>query len=231
MLNSGVGGAGHAFESPIYAQFFHTVRAINQGLPSAQQLRVLLGDPPVDWQTGQRDPTVWSEINARDAHYAKVVERQILARGKRALLIAGAGHFARISDAKPHEGNIVQRLELSYPGTIFTVVPHVIFDETLAVYQDKISELEKRLASWPIPALATIHGAWLGELDAHLHFDNIAKIIDPDGAERFIRVPYIGRDGAPLRDVKLRDMADALLYLGPQHTLIFTPPAPRTSIP
>jgi hypothetical protein len=51
-----VGGAGQAFESPIYARFFHTVRAINQSLPSDQHLRILLGDPPVDWQSGRRDP-------------------------------------------------------------------------------------------------------------------------------------------------------------------------------
>ena len=77
-----VGGAGQAFESPIYAQFFHTVRVTNQSLPSAQQLRILLGDPPVDWQSGQRDPAIWRKFNPRDTHYAEVVERHILAQGQ-----------------------------------------------------------------------------------------------------------------------------------------------------
>ena len=219
-----VGGAGQAFESPIYAQLFHAVRAINKNLPPAQQLRVLLGDPPVDWQSGQRDPVIWEKSNPRDAHYAQVVEDHILARGQRALLIAGAGHFARISDARPQEGNVVQRLELRYPGTMFVVVPHAIFDETMAVHRDEVDDLEKRLASWPIPAVARVRGTWLGEIPAYLHFDNIAKIVDPDGSERFVRVPYIGRDGIPLTEVRLRDMVDSLLYLGPRQMLTFTPP-------
>ena len=222
-----VGGAGQAFESPVYAQFFHTVRAINQSLPSNQQLQVLLGDPPVDWQSGRRDPAIWKKSNPRDAHYARVVEDHILAHRKRALLIAGAGHFSRISDLDPLEGNVVQRLELNYPGSIYAVVPHVIFEETTALHQDESSDLEEQLASWPIPSLATVRGTWLGEIPAYLHFDTIARTIDPDGTERFVRFPYIGRDGKPMTDVRLRDMVDALLYLGPSHTLTFTPPGPR----
>ena len=224
-----VGGAGHAFESPIYAQFFYTVRTLNQGLPASQQLRVLLGDPPVDSQTGQREADIWDKLNARDAHYAKVVEDQILARGQRALLIAGGAHFSRISDAYPHEGNVVQRLELKHPGTIFVAIPHVIFDETMATRQADVRELEARLAAWPVPSLAIVHETWLGDLDAYLHFDNVAKIIEPDGTEQLVRVPHIGRDGAPARELRLSEMADALLYLGPQHTLTFTPPATRPS--
>jgi hypothetical protein len=225
-----VGGAGHAFESPIYAQFFHSVRALNQTLPPVQHLRVLLGDPPIDGQTGQRNPAMWSGLNPRDAYYAMVVERHILAHGQRALLIAGGGHFTRISDAAAHEGNVVQRLELKYPGTVFVVLPHVIFDETMAVRQDEVLDLETRLAAWPIPALATIRGTWLGELDAYLHCDNVAQIIESDGSERLVRVPYIGPDGVPVSEVRLSEMVDALLYLGPQHRLTFTPPARRPRI-
>jgi hypothetical protein len=222
-----VGGVGHAFESPIYAQFFHTVRALNQTLPATQQLRVLLGDPPLDTQAGQPDSSLWSGLNPRDAHYAAIVEQHVLAREQRALLIAGAGHFARISDARPAEGTVVQRLERSYPGTTFVVVPHVIFEETTAVRRDEVRALEMRLAAWPIPALAAVQGTWLGELDAYLHFDNIAQIIEPDGTTRVVRVPYIGLDGEPITEVKLGDMVDALLYLGPQHMLTFTPPSSK----
>lgn len=224
-----VGGAGQAFESPIYAQFFHTVRAINQSLPSDQQLRILLGDPPVDWQSGQRDSVIWKKFNTRDEHFAEVVEQHIIVQGQRALMIAGAGHFSRISDLGPLDGNVVQRLELKYPGTIFTVVPHVIFEETAVEHQAEVSDLEKQLASCPIPSLATVRGTWLGEIPAYLHFDNVAKIIDPDGSERLVRVPYTGRDGVPVIEVKLSDMVDALLYLGPQHRLTFTPPESRSS--
>ena len=219
-----VGGSGQAFESPIYSQFFHAVRAINQTLPISQRLRVLLGDPPIDWQTDQRDPDVWSEINSRDAHYAAIIERHILAYGQRALLIAGAGHFARISEMYPREGNIVQRLEFKYPGCIYVVVPHVIFEETIMTRQDEVRALDARLAAWPIPVVADIRGTWLGELDAFLHFDNLAKIIESDGNERLVRVPYLRPDGTPITKLRLDELVDALLYLGPQRTLTFTAP-------
>lgn len=34
-----------------YINFYAQVRAINEGLPPAQQIHVCLGDPPVDWPT------------------------------------------------------------------------------------------------------------------------------------------------------------------------------------
>jgi hypothetical protein len=37
------------FDIPIYEQFFRAVRVLNAALPRSRQLRVLLGDPPMDW--------------------------------------------------------------------------------------------------------------------------------------------------------------------------------------
>src|SRR5262249_26152513 len=37
------------WDAPIYEEFFRTVREVNESLPRERQLRVLLGDPPVDW--------------------------------------------------------------------------------------------------------------------------------------------------------------------------------------
>jgi len=40
--------------SGFFEQFFPVVRAINQERPLGKRLRVLAGDPPVDWEPGQR---------------------------------------------------------------------------------------------------------------------------------------------------------------------------------
>src|SRR5215211_8160942 len=37
------------FDMPIYEEFFRTVREVNRSVPAVKRLRVLLGDPPVDW--------------------------------------------------------------------------------------------------------------------------------------------------------------------------------------
>lgn len=39
------------WDLPIYEDFFRTVRAVNDSLPRARQLRVLLADPPIDWDS------------------------------------------------------------------------------------------------------------------------------------------------------------------------------------
>ena len=39
------------WDRPIYEEFFRTVRAINAPLPRERRVRVLLGDPPVDWNS------------------------------------------------------------------------------------------------------------------------------------------------------------------------------------
>jgi hypothetical protein len=38
------------WDVPMNEQFFRAVRDINKSLPRERQLRVLLGDPPFDWQ-------------------------------------------------------------------------------------------------------------------------------------------------------------------------------------
>lgn len=40
---------GHAWREPIYPQFFAAVRAVNSKLAAGDRIRVLLGDPPIDW--------------------------------------------------------------------------------------------------------------------------------------------------------------------------------------
>jgi hypothetical protein len=37
------------WDAPIYEEFFAAVRAVNASLPALRKLRVLLGDPPIDW--------------------------------------------------------------------------------------------------------------------------------------------------------------------------------------
>jgi hypothetical protein len=37
------------WDAPVYEQFFRRVRAVNWTLPPSKRVRVLLGDPPLDW--------------------------------------------------------------------------------------------------------------------------------------------------------------------------------------
>jgi hypothetical protein len=79
-----------AWDSPLYAEFFETVRAVNKRLPNTKKLRVFLGDPPVDWSK-VKDVADFKPFMDRDAFYAEVMTRNC--RRKRCLLICGSEHF------------------------------------------------------------------------------------------------------------------------------------------
>ncbi|HEX6655981.1 MAG TPA: hypothetical protein VF153_07200 [Candidatus Limnocylindria bacterium] len=117
------------WDDPIYREFFETVRDVNQGRPANQRLRVLLGDPPIDWERitdmvdcDDTDPTCldyW--IFRRDEHFAAVVQAAI-DDGNRVLVIAGRGHILRNPD-RPEARGLVDRLDAADPGQIWSLVP------------------------------------------------------------------------------------------------------------
>src|SRR6185503_16883387 len=84
------------WDYPIYEEFFRAVRDVNASLPRERQLRVLLGDPPVEWENVRTldDLNKWGQ---RDSHAADVVRREVIAKKRRALLVYGDDHFAKRS--------------------------------------------------------------------------------------------------------------------------------------
>ena len=71
------------WDTPIYEEFFRAVRAVNASLAKERQLRVLLGDPPIDWDSvhSKNDYGRWD----RDGHPAELIRREVLAKGRRML--------------------------------------------------------------------------------------------------------------------------------------------------
>jgi len=81
--------------SPVYGEFYRAVRAANLKLPKQRRLRVLLGDPPIDWTRVRTREDIALYLPFRDEFYAGVVRYQVLAKSHKALLIMGEGHFRR----------------------------------------------------------------------------------------------------------------------------------------
>jgi hypothetical protein len=88
-----VGALGPA--SPVYGEFYGAVRAANLKLPKDRRMRVLLGDPPIDWSQVQTREDIGPFLPFRDSFYASVVRYQVIAKKRKALLIMGEGHFRR----------------------------------------------------------------------------------------------------------------------------------------
>ncbi len=156
-------GGGTMWDAPVYAQFFRTVRAVNATLPPARRLRVLLGDPPIDVDrvrtAADKDYALAFDAQ-RDAHYAAVVERESLRKGRRALLIAGGGHLRRglRADHYPRQLNAATLLARRHPGALFVVDPLVL---PPGVEKNPLVR-RANFPRWPHPGLAHLAGTWLG---------------------------------------------------------------------
>jgi hypothetical protein len=149
------------WDAPVYEQFFVTVRAINWTLPLSRRLRVLLGDPPFDPYT--YDFASIDEENifywfGRDDHYAEIVEKEVMQKGRRALLIAGRYHLLRGLHAglESQKLNAGTQLAQRYPHQLFVV-------DLLALSSQHPLVGQARLAQWPRRSLALLAGTWLGD--------------------------------------------------------------------
>ncbi len=186
-------GAPGGTPTPPYHGLFDAVRRANQKLPKDRRLRVLAGDPPIDWSRVQGREDIAPFLPFRDEHYASVVRYEVLARRRRALLVMGAGHFQR-REGKP--GLIEQQMLAAF------VKPYVVIpgSNIVGTYDD----LDPRFEQKPWPWLMEIKGTWLAGLPRRQD----APVIG---------FPAIGSNPAPAGTWE--QTADAFLFLGPREML------------
>ena len=194
---------------PIYGDLYKTVRETNMRRHGKHQMRVLCGDPYINWDKVKTTEDIGPFMGHRDQWYAQVVKDEVIAKHHRALLIAGATHFLR-GQGDPNRPRDVRQSHpkrhnsWSNPGYIEPelrragATTFLILAGTNAVkgYDD----LDHRFDSWPAPSIARLNGNRVGELST---------------------MPVItGGTGEIQPPLKLKGAADALLYLGPRDRLI-----------
>src|SRR6266446_10156586 len=139
--------------SAFVEQFFPLVRALNQKLPTGRRLRVLAGDSPVDWdQIKSLDDII--RLVHRDASIASVMEKEVLSKHRKALMLFGTFHLMHGTGA-----SAVSLYEKDYPNLTFVISELGTLDTDLPTLSSS------PLATWPIPSLARAKGTWLGALD------------------------------------------------------------------
>jgi hypothetical protein len=181
--------------SGFFEQFFPLVRAINQKLPSGKRLRVLAGDPPIDWEKvkGVKD----IELD-RDASIASVMEKEVLSKHRKALMVFGIFHL--FHGGGVGTGNAVAIYEKDYPDRTFIIGNLENFD------LKSPADSRNRFAQWPFPSLVKAKGTTLGALDiTHFYAPSIWADDDCNVHDEF-----------PKNQQKpMADMVDAFLYLSP----------------
>ena len=193
------------WDSPLYEAFFRLVRELNRGLSADHKLRVLLGDPPIDWSKVD-DAKGYGRFVERDKVFAGVVEREVVSRGRSALLIIGGEHVLRTPSAEPlppHAG-VGDLLTRRYPGktsVIYTVPP----TRPLSGYAD----------CFPLLLQA------LGEVGGR----SFAEFLQPGlKVQRTVNGKKVWVSMEEVQWPRVRERMNALLWLGPAETLVPEPP-------
>jgi hypothetical protein len=147
-----IGAVGPA--SPVYGMLYKAVRDANMKRHGERPMRLVLGDPYGDWDKIENAEDLGPYLGNREQWYARVVKEQVLAKGHRALLIMGAGHFRR----RPGPGFVEQEILAAGARTYLVVFG----TNAVGSYDD----LDKRFQSWPAPVIVPLAGTWVGELPA-----------------------------------------------------------------
>ena len=179
-------------------ELFKTVRALNVSAPTDRRLRILLGEPPIEWDALKTldDYKAWEALpgSSRDVFGADLLHREVLSKNRRALALYGAGHFFR----KVANRSIVTLLEGSQ-AKLFTIWTNAAFE---------LSGLQSDVQTWPVPSLALIRGTPLGQA-------GLAKYLGPNAG-----------DVSPEWLAPMQDQFDAVLYLGPLSSIKLARPRP-----
>ena len=188
-----------------WEDFFQVMRGVNAALPASHKVRVLLGDPPIEWESvkTQQEHRRWIEM--RDTFPADLIQREVIAKGRRALLTYGSMHFQRKNIGANYESEgpaetIVSRLENKWGAKVFTI------------FTADVSALQPDAASWPTPSLALVRGTVLGAADFTFYYPSeaIGRFAIKDGKPDF---------SAPIpreqwKKLRAEDQFDAVLYTG-----------------
>jgi hypothetical protein len=189
------------WDAPIYEEFFRAVRNLNQSLPKENQLRVLLGDPPIDWsnintreelEKWYNDRMItrpWGKSNIRDGNAFDVLVQEVITKDEKALAIFGDQHFAK-PDIKMGvgffadymKGNLFVQLENSYPGSTLSITTHT--------GREIIESSYPQILTWDKASIALFKNTKLGSI--------------------------------PWGPSKMEDFHDAILWLGPISTISYS---------
>lgn len=192
--------------SPVYESFYQAVREANVKRRNKRQMRIVCGDPYIDWDKVKDREDIAPFLGNRDEWYTQVVKEEVLAKHHHALLIMGWGHFLRRFPPGRKTPSIEQQLRLAGAKTYLIVAG----TNTAGDYDD----LDHRFSSWSAPAVMSLDEGWVGELSAMHVLSGGSILLRPIAPGSGPAASAISPP-AP----KLKDVADALLYLGPRDSL------------
>ncbi len=190
------------WDSPLYYGFLQHIRAINKSLSKGKKIRVMGGDPPIKWEEikSKEDHRIY--FRQRNSFPSSLALKQAANQKKRILIIFGGGHLAKVPS------NIGGRINKGLTNLIQEELPDGVKSFSFLIpkelkVEDRVQELEKG-------KMYETKSHWSGDLPAGLLFP---MVFQPDGTK-----------AEPYKACKVRDLYDALVYIGELTEWIFHSP-------
>ncbi|WP_429932925.1 hypothetical protein [Agrobacterium vitis] len=212
------------WDRPVFEGLFREVRNLNATLPKERQIRVLLGDSPIEWSKVDSAASLREASGAledRDSCAARIIQSEVLAKQRRALVIYGGMHLLRKAlfwcseegqatelEFIPLQNSIVSLLE-AQGASVYSVWTPVYVD---------LTPLLPDICSWPRPSLFPLRGTPLGEASFRAYYRHAMLTKQRDA---MIKI-YVD----PERSPSMEEQFDALLYLGPPSDLTWSEVSP-----
>jgi hypothetical protein len=208
--------AHEIWDVPIYEEFFQEVRKINAKLPRKRKLRVLLGDLPIDWD---QIKTFEDKLKAvrTDTVPAGIIEREVISKRRRALVIYGDMHSVRRNTYWMMEDKAAA--EKRYAKPVETIVA-LLERSGVKVFSIRTStnilaDLQPDIATWTPPKLALLAGTPLGQASFLFYYPDDIYIRRPDNTWEQVKAD-------PQRSPRMQDQLDAVLYIGPESSITYS---------
>ncbi|MCB1051243.1 MAG: hypothetical protein H6510_07355 [Acidobacteria bacterium] len=193
------------FDSPIYADFVHFLRELNQSKGQNERIRLVAADLPIEWANVQ-DREAYRALGSRSSFMGQRVVSEILARKRRGLFIVGGAHLAKVGvspSGQPME-NAYAIVNSAFPGQILSVNAVISFGP-------KDPVVLPQLKGVPVGSVAVLSQHFLGELPAPM----------------LIRADQAASETAQ-KGFKRKDLYDAYLWLGMPDQAHYILPPPET---
>ncbi len=204
------------WDVPIYEEFFRAVREVNAGLPKKRRLRVLLGDTAIDWdQVHSREEL--RAVARSDKWPATIIEREVIAKKRRALVIYGDMHFLRRNNYWMMEDKAAAEARFMKPVETIVALLEKSGTKVFSIRTsfNDMASLQPDVAGWNPPKLAVIRGTLLGEASFLFYYPDDIYIRRPDDSWEQVKAD-------PNRSPLMQDQFDAILYLGPQSSITYS---------
>ena len=200
----------NTLDASLYAEdILRAVRQANQRRRSVRPVRVLLADPPIEWNDVRTRADAMRFMSQRRTSHVRVLADSVLAHRHRAIFICGGLHLMRTTAGVPPDApfaTTTQRLLRDWPRSVYVVLIFDGFGGSTAKYEPLMNAL-------PRESLVPFAGGLVGALMAE---EVMAPTPGAPDATPLTISPNAGADSPSIfAGLRLSDLADAFLYLRP----------------